>query len=155
MSVRDKRLEKAQMRVLFQVPFFAPGVAKLPVVWDKSIPTAATDGKRIRWNPDWFDAMPDVCLPTVLCHEVCHALLGHLWRAPVGAEWDVWNQATDHAVNLMLKEFSELVMGKRLADPFPFPDPQDSYCADPQFKRSKSTRLNSSHIQKSRMPSSA
>lgn len=134
MSAREKRLEKAQMRVLFQVPFFAPGVAKLPVVFDDTVQTACTDGKRIRWNGKWFDSLPDACLPTVLCHEVCHCLLGHLWRAPQGVEWDVWNQATDHAVNLMLKEFSELVMGKRLADPFPFPDPQDAYCANPAFK---------------------
>lgn len=130
---RQKRLEKAQMRVLFQVPFFAPGVAKLPVVWDDTIDTACTDGKEIRWSGKWFDSLPDECLPTVLCHEVAHCLLGHLWRAPQGCDWQRWNIATDHAINLMLKEFSQQVMAKRLADPFPFPDPQDAYCADPAY----------------------
>jgi predicted metal-dependent peptidase len=135
---REKRLERAQMKVLFTVPFFAPGVAKLGVRFDPSVETACTDGTEIRWNPEFFDKLSDAQLVTVLCHEVCHPMLGHLWRAPSGAKqsqesWDLWNQATDHAVNLMLKEFSAAVMGKRLADPFPFPEPADAYCADPQY----------------------
>src|SRR6266568_784145 len=130
---RDKRLERAQMRVLFPVPFFAPGVARLPVVWDDKIDTACTDGREIRWSPAFFDKLKDQELVTVLCHEVCHCMLGHLWRAPGGVDWDTWNQATDHAVDLMLKEFSGLVIAKQLADPFPFPDPQDAYYADPAF----------------------
>jgi predicted metal-dependent peptidase len=121
------------MRVLFQVPFFAPGVAKLPVVWDPSIPTACTAGDNIRFNPEFFDKCKDQELVTVLCHEVAHCLLGHIWRAPGGADWDVWNQATDHAVNNMLKEFAEQVTAKRLADPFPFPD-EGSICCNPAFR---------------------
>lgn len=120
-SQRTKRVEKAQMKVLFSVPFFAPGVAKLPVVWDDQIDTACTDGKEIRWSRKFFDSLDDQCLVTVLCHEVCHCLLGHLWRAPVGADHGDWNQACDHAVNLQLEEFSQLVTAKRLAEPFPFP----------------------------------
>lgn len=129
---REKRLEKAQMRVLFQVPFFAPGVAKLPVDFDKSVDTACTDGERIKFNPDFFDKCKDQELVTVLCHEVCHCLLGHIWRIPPDKDWEKWNQATDHAVNNMLKEFGEQVTSKRLADPFPFPDGQ--WCMDPAFK---------------------
>lgn len=131
---RMKRIEKAQMRVMFTVPFFAPGVTKLPVEFDETIDTACTDGERIKFSPAFCDKLTDHELVTVLCHEVAHCLLGHLWRAPGGADWDVWNQATDHAVNLMLKDFSEVVMNKRLADPFPFPKPENAYCADPQFK---------------------
>lgn len=134
---RDKRLERAQMKVLFQVPFFAPGVAKLPVVWDDSIPTACTDGQVIRWSTKFFDALEDQELVTLLCHEVAHCMLGHLWRIPGTVQGqdgvELWNEAADHAVNLMLKEFSELVMGKRLADPFPFPK-KFPPLADPAFK---------------------
>ncbi len=134
MNSRDKRLERAQTRVIFTVPFFAPGVAKLPVVWDKSIPTACTAGETIRWNPDWFDSLDDHVLPTVLCHETAHCLLGHVWRAPEGADWELWNQACDHAVNLMLKDFAAQVTAKGLADPFPFPKPEEAYCANPAFR---------------------
>lgn len=130
---RQTRLERAQMRVLFNVPFFAPGLMKLPVVFDDSVQTAQTDGINIRWNGKWFDELPDHVLPTVLCHEVCHCLLGHLWRCPADCDWDVWNQATDHAVNNMLKEFAGKTTAKNLADPFPFPDPPEAYLANPAF----------------------
>lgn len=155
MSVsREKRLDRAQMRVLFSVPFFAPGVAKLPVRFidrdeaqrifgapqkadDGSESTmhwtACTDGASMLWYEGHFDRCADQELCTVICHEVCHCLLGHVWRAPGGVDWQIWNQACDHAVNNMLKEFSAQVTAKQLADPFPFPDPKDAYCANPAF----------------------
>src|SRR6266436_1245683 len=130
---RDKRVEVAQVRTLFQVHFFAAAIARLPVVWDESIPTACTDGKVIRWNPTWFDTLEDQQLLTLVCHEACHCLLGHLWRLPPpGGDFDIANQAADHAVNLMLKEFSALRMAGGFADPFPFPS--GSYCCDEQYK---------------------
>lgn len=131
MSARDKRVEAAQLKVLFQVPFFAPGVARLPVVWDPGVETACTDGKEIRWNPAWFDKLEDQQVVTVLCHEVMHPMFGHLWRTPPGADHQLWNEACDHAVNNRLKEFSQAVMAKRLADPFPFPS--ENICCDPAF----------------------
>lgn len=130
---RMKRIEKAQMRVLFTTPFFAPGVAKLPVEFDETVETACTNGERIKFGTAFCDKLTDAELVTVLCHEVWHCLAGHLWRAPSGADWDTWNQATDHETNTMLKEFSAGVMAKNLADPFPFPQPAEAYCADPQF----------------------
>ncbi len=132
MSTRQQRLEQAQIRILLKVPFFAAGVARLPVVWDDSIPTACTDGREIRFSPVFFDSLTDHQIVTVLCHEVCHPLLGHLWRFQ-GCEHDLANQAADHAVNLMLKEFSGIEVGKAKADPFPFPEPAEAYCADPRY----------------------
>ncbi len=133
MNAREKRVEKAQMRVLFNVPFFAPAVARLPVSFSDDVETAHTDGQSIVIGTKFMDGLTDAQLVTLICHEACHPLLGHLWRAPGGADWDTWNQAADHAVNLMLKEFSAQVMAKRLADPFPFPPPPDAYCANPAF----------------------
>lgn len=131
---RDRRLNRAQMVCMFKVPFFAPGLLKLPVHWSEAVPTWATNGKEILANPKWTESLPDECLPTIFCHEVAHCLLGHGWRKPPGADDRLWNIACDHVVNLMLKEFSAEVMARNLADPFPFPDPQDAYCADPRFK---------------------
>jgi len=137
---RDKRVEKAQTGVVFRVPFFAPGVAKLSVVFGDGGPygTACTNGERIDFKSEWFDKLTDGNVVTVECHEVCHELLGHRWRAPAEAVaddglWKLWNQAADHEVNLMLKEWSAQVMASGKADPFPFPEPANAYCADPRF----------------------
>lgn len=134
-KARMKRIEKAQLRVMFTVPFFACGVAKLPVEFDETVETACTNGEVIKMSPAFVDRLGDAELVTLLCHEVSHPLLGHLWRLPPpGGDMQTANIACDHAVNLMLKEFSAGVMAKNLADPFPFPAPHDAYCADPQFK---------------------
>lgn len=135
MTARDKRLEKAQMGVFFRAPFFAVGVAKLSSRFSDAVPTACTDGREIIWNPDFFDSLKDEELITVLCHECCHPLLCHLWRIPPpGGDMQIANIAADHEVNLMLKDFSEKVTARGLADPFPFPGKAEDYCADPQFK---------------------
>src|SRR6516165_10496118 len=128
-----KRIEKAQLKVLFTVPFFGPGLMRLPVELDENVPTAFTNGVRIKFGTKFLDSLTDPRVVTVLCHEVRHCMLGHPWRAPMGVDWEQWNIATDHAVNLMLKEFSESVKAQNLADPFPFPDAADAYCADPQY----------------------
>lgn len=133
-----KRLERAQLQVLFRVPFFAPGVCKLPVsfvseaqfaarfgVQPPQVCSACTDGKEIWWCQEWFDGLPDDVLPTVLCHEACHCMLGHLWRAPVAADHRLWNIAcvagdvpislTDGRTSIRA---SEVRVGSRLYTPF-------------------------------------
>jgi predicted metal-dependent peptidase len=140
---RMKRIEKAQLRVLFHCPFFAPGVAKLenqiigakeaaalfglnPAQW-----TACTDGTTIKWFEGFLDSLRQEEIPTVLCHECWHCLAGHLWRAPEGVDWEKWNIAADHETNMMLKEFS--AKSGRRPDPFPFPQPEDRFCANPKY----------------------
>jgi len=132
-QMRMKRVDRAALKVLFHVPFFAAGVAKLPVSFTDDISTACTDGNKILWSRTFIDSLKDEQIVTVLAHEVCHCLLGHIWRAPVGCDWDVWNQAIDHATNLMLKEFGAQIQSKRMANPFPFPEPESAYCMNPAF----------------------
>lgn len=120
-SDRDKRIERAQTRILFNTPFFAPGVARLPVVWDESVKTACTDGVKILAAPSFVDSLTDGQLGTLLCHEAAHCLLGHLWRED-GREPEPWNHATDYAVNGLLDEFAALRTAKGLASPFPMPE---------------------------------
>ncbi len=130
---RYKRVDRAQLRVLFQCPFFAPGVCKLPVAFDDSKgPTACTDGQTIYWHREFFDKLKDQELVTVLAHEVSHCLLGHVWRAPAGADQDTWNESVDHATNLMLEDFGKQVTGKNMANPFPFPEGL-KVCKNPAF----------------------
>ena len=119
---RARRLDRAKIRMVLNLPFFAPGLAKLPVTFGACpMGTAHTDGKGIVWQPEWFDSLPDECLPTLLAHEVSHCLFGHPWRMPAGGNPRKWNIAIDHATNLMLKEFSDEQVAKGYADPFPFP----------------------------------
>jgi predicted metal-dependent peptidase len=128
---RNKRIDRAQLTVMFKVPFFAPAIAKLPVIWDDSVDTACTEGTTIWWNRAWFDGLKDEVVVTVLCHEAMHCLLGHLWRIPDKNEMEGWNEATDHSINTSLREFADLETGKHRADPFPMPD--GDICCDKRY----------------------
>jgi predicted metal-dependent peptidase len=116
-----KRLDRAQLKVLFNAPFFASGVARLPVVFDPGVKTATTNGECIKWNPEWFDKLDDQQLVTVYCEEVGHCMLGHLWRKPAGSEDEDWFKACDAAVRCMMDAFGKYKTDKGMANPFPFP----------------------------------
>jgi len=138
MKANNKGIDHVQLKTCFDAEFFAPGVMRLPVVWDDSIPTACTDGKRIKWNPKHFEQCSEGNAVMVMCEEVGHCLLGHLWRYPAEARssaqaWQHWNWCCDQEVRNMLREFSELRKAKNLADPFPFPEPKDAYLPDPKY----------------------
>ena len=130
---REKRIERAQLKVLFNCPFFASGVARLPVrftdrQWNGSpLQTASTNGKEIIWNPEWFDQMADEHVVTVYCEEVAHCLLGHLWRMPSGGDQETWGKAADACARNMMADFSAFKTGQGAADPFPFPYNMDKF----------------------------
>ena len=130
----EQKLEAAQVRVVFSAQFFAPAVARLKNHVTDGVGTACTDGTRIMWDRAWLETLTVEVTSTVLCHEACHCLLGHLWRFPAGGDHRIWNMACDHAVNLMLEKWGEKARAAGRADTFPFPEPKSAYCCDPKFR---------------------
>lgn len=90
-------------RLLLQHPFTASLALHLeliPVV-DSRLPTAATDGERVFFNPLFLQELnPDNRL-FVLAHEVWHCVAKHFDRA-LERDHRLWNLATDHEVNSLL-----------------------------------------------------
>lgn len=64
------------------------------------MPTAATDGKRFYWNPDFILRHSNVGLHLVMAHEAFHAFLMHPDRI-MGRIPKLWNIAVDYIVNNM------------------------------------------------------
>lgn len=68
------------------------------VIWTRDIPTAATDGINIWWNPDFFMQASLTLNKAVLVHELWHiARLHRLRQGP--RDNDDWNIACDYVVN--------------------------------------------------------
>lgn len=67
----------------------------------KQIPTAATDGKTIFVNPDFFAALTPDEQDGLLAHEVLHDALLHVPRRG-GRDPQLWNVAADIVINGML-----------------------------------------------------
>lgn len=74
---------------------------KPEVSWD--IDTAATDGRRLLVNPDWFGALSPAERIGVVAHEVLHPTMQHHTRRGV-REARRWNIACDAAINPLLRD---------------------------------------------------
>jgi predicted metal-dependent peptidase len=101
-------LSKAKVKLVLEHPFFASLLMNLQVIEDASVKTMGTDGKHLYISPDFVLRMgtsPNGVkkLMFVLAHEVMHCALLHMTRMNQ-REMRKWNIATDHAINLILKE---------------------------------------------------
>jgi predicted metal-dependent peptidase len=81
-------------------PFFGTLCLRLKLV-PRSLPTMATDGSRIVYNPAFVDQLKPAELEGVLAHEVLHCALGHQCRRG-DRDPKLWNQAADFAINPIL-----------------------------------------------------
>jgi predicted metal-dependent peptidase len=94
---------KARSLMIIKHPFFGGLIMRLKAEPLDSIGTAATDGTHLYYNEEWFNSLELEQAVGLLAHEVMHCALGHTARR---GERDpqVWNEATDHAINLILKD---------------------------------------------------
>lgn len=113
----QKGLDKCKV-VLMREPkwaFFTAVCFSLKQKIDFSIPTAATDGLCIFWNPFFFVSMPHAQQVGVLIHEVLHVAYMHMERGQ-GRDHQVFNQAADHVINLQILQKGLQLPDFRLAD---------------------------------------
>lgn len=109
------RVDQARWWLLTYHPFYGSLAMSLPDVFSTSTQTAETDGRVIRWNPEFVDGLTDEELRFVLAHETLHNAHQHLWRVPATEQG---NEAGDHEINLTLQAIDGMKMPEGgLADP--------------------------------------
>lgn len=95
---KSTKIEKGVAMLIAGQPFFASILLGMERVEDESIPTMATDGTRLYYNPEFSNKLTIAELEGVLCHEALHpAFLHHTRRN--GREPVKWNMACDYAIN--------------------------------------------------------
>lgn len=100
------KVKKARARMMIGHPFFATLMASSPWVESREIITAATDMKKIYYNPDFFESMEVPEIMFVIAHEVMHIALEHGLRLK-SRNPTIWNMAADFAINWTLSECSK------------------------------------------------
>lgn len=103
-----KEIRATILGLLLHKPFFGFLVSKMDFIEDKTsyigpIPTAATDGKNIIYNKDFFQALSQKERTFVIAHEIMHCVLDSIGRKG-DREMDYWNMATDYVINDLLKQ---------------------------------------------------
>jgi predicted metal-dependent peptidase len=96
-------------------PFFGTLSLRLKLI-SGTLPTMATDGSRIVYNPAFVDELKPAELEGTLAHEVLHCALGHQCRR---GERDpaLWNEAADFAINPILIGNGFVLPAGALIDP--------------------------------------
>ena len=80
MSDIEERIGLAYSKMGIREPFIAAVLAKVKREIMTTIPTAATNGSVVKYNPDFCAKQSDEQLFGLALHESCHVVLMHSWR---------------------------------------------------------------------------
>ena len=97
-TLEQKVISASLLRLRIRSPFFATLALFAKFIPTESMPTAATDGKDIFYNPDFLQSLPTPQQDGLILHEVLHAALLHVLRRGV-RDKEAWNIAADIVVN--------------------------------------------------------
>ena len=94
----QKIISASLLRLRMRSPFFATLALFAKFIPTQNIPSVATDGKDIFFNPDFLQSLTAPQQDGLLLHEVLHAALLHVLRRGVRKK-ETWNIAADIVVN--------------------------------------------------------
>ena len=94
----DRALRSSMLRLRARAPFFGTLALYARFIASDTIPTAATDGQDVYYNPEFMLSLAPAHLDGVLVHEVLHAALDHVFRRG-SRDAMRWNQSADIVVN--------------------------------------------------------
>ena len=97
----QRQISASLLRVCAHSSFFATLALHARIEASAEIPTAATDGKAIFVNPEFWGGLKPAEQDGLLLHEVLHAALLHVPRRG-GREPKLWNYAADIVINGMI-----------------------------------------------------
>lgn len=109
---------RARLQLMLRHPYLASACARFPLSVasaEEGIGTMATDGYRIYVNPEFTERLQEEEVLGVLAHELMHNVLGHLDRQGQ-RDPELWNQAIDHATNLMLEDLDFTLPNPKLCN---------------------------------------
>jgi len=99
-----RKIKAARLFLCSNNPFFSRITYDLifqEAIDKKRIKTAATDGVRIIYNPDFILSLKSKQVEFLIAHEVMHCCLLHMTRRG-NRNPKIWNYAADYAINLLL-----------------------------------------------------
>lgn len=95
--VADSLLE-FKVLMLKHEPFYGDVLMRLNISADRSVETACTNGRWIKYNPDFMASLKPSQRNYILLHEMLHVLFKH-WKRQGDRDPRLWNIACDMVVN--------------------------------------------------------
>lgn len=131
-AISDAKIDIIKLRA---TTFLASLACSLETIITEDIPTAATNGKYIKYNPYFFMSLPRKQRAFLLAHETLHVAYYHMTRRGSRSP-KKWNFAGDYIINLdLVDQGFEMIPGGLLDPKFKgmsteeiydiIPDPED------------------------------
>ena len=98
----ENNIAALKRKMLVKYPFFGSIVANAGYKESNDVPTAATDGEIIYYNPEYLKGLSVEEQTFIMAHEVCHIAFNHILRSE-DKDPMLWNIATDGVINQFLK----------------------------------------------------
>lgn len=98
-----RRLAKARTSLILEHPFIGTIALNMPMMLSMDVPTAATNGKYVKYNPNFIADLSDEQLKFLVAHECMHPMLEHNFRRN-GRNPKKWNRAADYVINQLLDD---------------------------------------------------
>ena len=97
------RLAKAKTSLILEHPFVGAIALGMPHTYSDAVKTAATNGKRVLYNPEFVSDLTDDQLKFLVAHECMHPMLEHNFRRQ-SRDPKKWNMAADYVINQLLTD---------------------------------------------------
>lgn len=94
-------IDRIKIQTVMHQPFFGAGATKMRWFADDTIATACTDGKVIRFNPDFLLSLHKHEQVGLCVHEVMHVYSKHHLRRG-NRDPQLWNVAADYFINQVI-----------------------------------------------------
>lgn len=109
-------MEDVKANVLQKFPLLGVTMSKLDTkptegALAQVIDTAATNGKTVYFNPEFFQSLNEDQRAFIYAHEVMHVAFNHIMRSK-GKQPKLWNTATDAVINQILKKEGYEIVGE-------------------------------------------
>lgn len=95
------RVDLAANQLALREPFVAAVMTKVKREVSERVPTAATNGTTVWFNPHFCAPLSDRQLLGLYIHEAMHVIFMHSWRRN-GRNPGLWNVANDAVINRMI-----------------------------------------------------
>lgn len=113
----ENRLGRARAKLLLQQPFYGVLLSMTNFHNEPAIPTMATDGVKVYYNPKFAETLNDKELQGVLLHEISHCIYLHCThKRRLSRDPHKWNVACDYAINLEIKDMNYVLPREVLLD---------------------------------------
>ncbi len=101
----DSLISASVLRLRARSAYFATLALFAPISADTQVEHAATDGRRVLINPEYFATLDRAGQDRLLLHQVLHAALLHVTRRG-SRDQRIWNTACDIVINGIVSEIA-------------------------------------------------